>query len=135
MDDGLARNIDISNFNTQAILGLLTYARIHPSVLEIEYHPYLQQDRLVNWVKSQDIQVIAFASFGGAVFDLIPPSTAHLQNLFEHPVILTIAEKHNLNPGQVLLFFCYSTRNCRNSQECKCSSYEDQFESLFSQFG
>lgn len=103
VDEGLIRNIGISNFNTQAILDLLTYARIRPSILEIEYHPYLQQKRLIDWVKSQDIQIIAYASFGNVAFDDVPPHIAHLKNLFEHPVITKIAEKHGLNAGQVLL--------------------------------
>lgn len=102
VDEGLVRNIGISNFNTQTILHLLTYARIGPSVLEIELHPYLQQKRLVEWAKAQDIQVIAYASFGAAVFDELPPGTGHLQSLLSHPVITKVAEKHNLNAGQVL---------------------------------
>ncbi|CEP20050.1 hypothetical protein [Parasitella parasitica] len=56
VDAGLIRNIGISNFNVQSTLDLLTYARIPPSVLEIEHHPYLQQRRLVNWAQLQDIK-------------------------------------------------------------------------------
>ncbi|KAL9544624.1 hypothetical protein PS6_008674 [Mucor atramentarius] len=103
VDAGLIRNIGISNFNVQSTLDLLSYARIPPSVLEIEHHPYLQQRRLVQWIRSQGIQVIAYASFGNAVFDAVPPGTEHLENLMKHPVIVDIAKKHQLNTGQVLL--------------------------------
>lgn len=103
VDAGLILNIGISNFNVQSTLDLLSYARIPPSVLEIEHHPYLQQRRLIEWVRSQGIQVIAYASFGNAVFESLPPGTEHFQNLLEHPVIVDIAEKHQLNTGQVLL--------------------------------
>lgn len=105
VDAGLIRNIGLSNFNVQSILDLLTYARIAPSILEIEYHPYLLQDRLISWVKSQGIEVIAYASFGNTVFDKVPPATAHLQNLLTHPTVKKIAEKHGRNGGQVLLTF------------------------------
>lgn len=105
VDAGLIRNIGISNFNVQSILDLLTYARIRPSILEIEYHPYLLQDRLVAWVKAQGIEIIAYASFGNTAFDAVPPSTAHLENLLTHPTVKKIAEKHKRNGGQVLLTF------------------------------
>lgn len=103
VDAGKIRNIGISNFNVQSTLDLLSYARIPPSVLEIEHHPYLQQRRLVNWAQSQGIQVIAYASFGNAVFTKFPPGTEHLDNLMKHPVIVSIAEKHKRDVGQVLL--------------------------------
>jgi D-xylose reductase len=103
VDSGVVRNIGISNFNVQSTLDLLSYARIPPSVLEIEHHPYLQQRRLVNWAKSQGIQVIAYASFGNAVFEKFPPGTEHLENLMKHPVIVNIAEKHKRDVGQILL--------------------------------
>lgn len=105
VDEGLVRNIGISNFNVQSVLDLLTYARIRPAVLEIELHPYLQQPRLVEWVRAQDIQVIAYASFGNAVFDTVPSGTAHLPNLLAHPVLKKIAAKHGRNTGQIALKF------------------------------
>jgi D-xylose reductase len=105
VDQGLVRNIGVSNFNVQAILDLLTYARIRPSVLEIEYHPYLQQKRLVNWATAQDLHIIAYASFGNTAVSHIPASVSHVENLLTHPVIKKIADKNSLNPGQVLLEF------------------------------
>lgn len=103
VDSGLIRNIGISNFNVQSILDLLSYARIVPSVLEIEHHPYLQQTRLVKWIQSQGIKVIAYASFGNAVFENLPPGTEHLENLMKNPVIVSIAKKHQRDVGQILL--------------------------------
>lgn len=103
VDEGLVRNIGVSNFNTQTLTDLLAYARIKPAVLEIELHPYLQQKRLIKWTKEQDIHIIAYASFGNVVFDKVPPHLAHLDKLLSHPVITKIAKKHNLNPGQVAL--------------------------------
>lgn len=105
VDEGLVRNIGISNFNAQTILDLLTYARIKPAVLEIEIHPYLLQERLVTWVKSQGIEVIAYASFGNTVFNQVPPATAYLPSLLTHPTVTKIAQKHGRNGGQVLLTF------------------------------
>ena len=46
VDEGLTRHVGISNYTGALILDLLAYARIPPSVLQIEHHPYLTQPRL-----------------------------------------------------------------------------------------
>ncbi|KAI9498433.1 xylose reductase [Zychaea mexicana] len=103
VDDGLVRNIGISNFNVQLTLDLLTYCRIKPAVLQIELHPYLQQKRLVHWVQSQGIQVTAYSSFGPAAFDNVTAQGKQLGPLLEHDKIKQIADKHGKTTGQVLL--------------------------------
>lgn len=99
----LVRNIGISNFNVQAILDLLTYAKIRPAVLQVELHPYLQQTKLVNWVQSQGIHVTAYSSFGPASFVSLTDDGKNTAPLLENPVIKEIAAKHNKSTGQVLL--------------------------------
>lgn len=99
----LARNIGVSNFNVQALLDLLTYAKIKPAVLQVEIHPYLQQSKLVSWVQSQGIQVTAYSSFGPASFVSLTADGKNTAPLLENPVIQEIAAKHNKSTGQVLL--------------------------------
>ncbi|KAI8888413.1 4-dihydromethyltrisporate dehydrogenase [Backusella circina FSU 941] len=103
VDAGLVRNIGISNFNVQSTVDLLTYCKYKPATLEIEHHPYLQQKRLIDWVKTKDIHTIAYASFGPAVYNAVPKSIAHLPSLFTHPVIEKISKKHSKGPGEILL--------------------------------
>ncbi|RCI02450.1 NAD(P)H-dependent D-xylose reductase (XR) [Rhizopus stolonifer] len=104
VDQGLVRNIGVSNFNVQLILDMFTYCKYKPAILEIEHHPYLQQKRLINWAASQEIHTIAYASFGPSVYNGdVPNSVKHLQSFFEHPVIKKIAEKHNHGAGEILL--------------------------------
>ncbi|KAI8886648.1 4-dihydromethyltrisporate dehydrogenase [Backusella circina FSU 941] len=103
VDAGLVRNIGISNFNVQTILDLLTYCKYKPATLEIEYHPYLQQRRLVDWIRKQDIHTIAYASFGPTAFSVVPEKIAHFPSLLKHPVAEKIAEKHSISAGQVVL--------------------------------
>jgi D-xylose reductase len=43
---GLTKHIGISNYTGALILDLLSYAKIRPSVLQIEHHPYLTQPSL-----------------------------------------------------------------------------------------
>jgi D-xylose reductase len=46
VQQGLTKHIGISNYTGALILDLLSYAKIHPSVLQIEHHPYLTQPKL-----------------------------------------------------------------------------------------
>ena len=43
VEEGLVKNIGLSNFNCQGIRDVLSYAKIKPAVLQVELHPYLQQ--------------------------------------------------------------------------------------------
>ncbi|KAI7878224.1 xylose reductase [Lichtheimia hyalospora FSU 10163] len=103
VDDGLARNIGISNFNVQTILDMLTYCRIKPSILQIEHHPYLQQPRLVDWVKKQGIHIMAYSSFGPISYNEMTATGKNTPTLFDNETIKSIAAKHDKTPGQVLL--------------------------------
>ena len=43
---------------------MLSYARIEPQVLQVELHPYLTQQPLLNLAKTLGIAVTAYSSFG-----------------------------------------------------------------------
>ncbi|KAI9323542.1 xylose reductase [Dichotomocladium elegans] len=103
VESGKARNIGVSNFNVQMLLDLLTYAKIKPASLQIELHPYLQQTRLVEWVKKQGIQITAYSSLGPASFIQLTDDGKTAAPLLSHDVIAAIAAKHNKSAAQVLL--------------------------------
>ncbi|KAG1460052.1 hypothetical protein G6F46_000751 [Rhizopus delemar] len=81
--EDLPRNIGVSNFNVQLLLDLLTYCKYKLAALEIEYHSYPQQKRLVDGTVSRP--------------------TAYLKPFFEYPVIQKIAKKHNHGEDEILL--------------------------------
>lgn len=104
VDEGLIKSIGISNFSGSLIMDLLRGARIKPVALQIEHHPYLTQERLVKWVQSQGIQVVAYSSFGPQSFIEMGSDLAKTTPpLFEHPTIKKIADKHGVSTSQVLL--------------------------------
>jgi len=80
----------------------MKYARIEPQVLQIELHPYLTQQPLVDLCKILGIAVTAYSSFG-------PQSYVELgadkgaPSLLEHNAIADIAKAHKKTPAQVLL--------------------------------
>ncbi|KAN0114956.1 Aldo/keto reductase [Hyaloscypha variabilis] len=107
VDEGVVRSIGVSNFSTQLLYDLLSYARHPVSSLQIEHHPYLVQDTLVTMAQEEGIAITGYSTFGPQSFMELPPSfRARAENvpmLFDHPVIQKIAKAHRTSPGQVLL--------------------------------
>lgn len=104
VDAKLAKSIGISNFQAQLIYDMLRYARIPPATLQIEHHPYLVQQELLNLAKEEGIAVTAYSSFGPASFLEFGFKHAEaLVPLMKDDVITSIAKKHGKEPSQVLL--------------------------------
>lgn len=104
VDAGLARSIGVSNYQAQTLYDTLKYARIRPATLQIELHPYLQQNELVKLAKSEGITVTAYSSFGPTGFietDMDSAKTA--APLMEHDAIKAMATKYNKSTAQILL--------------------------------
>ena len=104
VDKGLAKSIGISNFNGQLIMDMLRYAKIPPATLQIEHHPYLTQEGLVNFAKDNKIAVTAYSSFGPQSFiELDMKRAKDTPLLFDNSTIKSVADKHGKTPAQILL--------------------------------
>lgn len=112
VDEGLARNIGVrfaihflvsphkvkkypfhSNYNGALLLDLQRYARIQPAVLQIEHHPYLVQQPLLNLTKTLGIAVTAYSSYGPQTW-LELDMHQSVPSLFENNVITSIAKRY-----------------------------------------
>jgi len=67
VDEGLAKNIGVSNVQGSLLIDILRYARIPPQALQVEIHPYNTQEPLVKLAQLHGIAVTAYSSFGPAV--------------------------------------------------------------------
>ncbi|KAI0148740.1 NAD(P)H-dependent D-xylose reductase [Xylariaceae sp. FL1272] len=104
---GFVKSIGISNFHTQLIYDLLSYAKIPPSVLQIEHHPYLTQPDLIKMAQENNIAVTGYSTFGPLSFlEMDHAGAKNTQPLFEVDAVKKIAAKHGKTPGQVLLRWC-----------------------------
>ncbi|ORX39296.1 Aldo/keto reductase [Kockovaella imperatae] len=99
VDKKKARNIGISNFRGVLISDLMTYARIPPAVLQVEMHPLLVQEQLIQLCKAYKIHITAYSSFGGPSYGPQPK----IGSLFEEEHIVAAGKAHKKTPAQVLL--------------------------------
>ncbi|KAH9993152.1 Aldo/keto reductase [Xylariaceae sp. FL0662B] len=105
--NGFVKSIGVSNFHTQLIYDLLSYARIPPSVLQVEHHPYLTQPNLIAMAQENNIVVTGYSTFGPQSFIELDNATAKdIKPLFEVDAVKGAAAKYGKSPGQVLLRWC-----------------------------
>lgn len=98
VETGLVRAIGVSNFTAPMLLDLLSYARIEPAINQIELHPYLQQERLVDFCHYKGIAVTAYSPLG------TPGSLRQNDSvLLEDKLVQEIAERHSKSPAQILI--------------------------------
>jgi len=64
VDKGLTRHIGVSNFPVALIHELLTGCRIKPAVNQVEVHPYMQQQKLIDYCSKRGIKVQAYSPLG-----------------------------------------------------------------------
>lgn len=99
---GLVRNIGICNVGTSQLRDLLSYATIRPSVLQVETHPYLTQEKLLRYCNQERIAYTAFSPLGAQSYfslGMANPSEAVMKN----PVVSKIAKTTGKSSAQVLL--------------------------------
>jgi aldehyde reductase len=93
VDQGKCRAIGLSDITLDGLLPIYESARIKPSVVQVEAHPYLPETELLEYCQKNDIVFLAFAPLGHG----ITPGP------LEDPVITAIAARVGKTPAQVLL--------------------------------
>lgn len=102
VEKGLCKHIGVSNFSIKKLKALCAAAKIKPEMNQIELHPYLQQDEMLNYCKEMGIHVTAYSPLGSgdrpAQF-----KEADEPVLLEDPAIIDLAEKLSATPAQILI--------------------------------
>ena len=57
---GKAKSIGVSNFLVEHLEAVLEIAEIVPAINQLEYHPYLQREKVASFAKSKGITIAAF---------------------------------------------------------------------------
>jgi len=93
VDSGKCRAIGLADVTLDKLIAVYESARIKPAVVQVESHPYLPENEMLEYCKEKDITLLAFAPLGHG----IKPGP------LEDPVVLAIAARVGKTPAQVLL--------------------------------
>lgn len=102
---GKAKAIGVANHSVPYLKELLKSAEIVPAVNQIENHPLLPQQEIVDFCLEKGIHVTAYSPLG---------STG--SPLFEDEDVQQVAKKHNVGPATVLLSWHSECLNDNASQ-------------------
>lgn len=99
---GLVKHIGVSNFSQKKLADLLTKCNIKPEVNQVELHPYLQQQALFDFCKSNQILMTAYSPLGSKDRSESMRRSDE-PDLFKDQVINEIAKSHHATAGQILI--------------------------------
>lgn len=99
----LVKQIGLSNFNSALLTQIYNFAKIKPSNLQIELHPYLQQNNMLKFVKeTYKMDVVAYSPLGAKSY-LELDMAKDYQDLTIHQIIKGLSKTYNKSEVQILL--------------------------------
>mmetsp|Transcript_4109 Transcript_4109/g.10169 ORF Transcript_4109/g.10169 Transcript_4109/m.10169 type:complete len:312 (+) Transcript_4109:85-1020(+) len=105
VDAGLVKAIGVSNWRICDLEEIYEGARIKPVCNQVEAHPYLQQNKLLQWCGARGILIASYSPLGSLVKDVLKEGPIDA-------VVNGIAERLGRSPGQVLLRWNLQTGRC-----------------------
>lgn len=90
--EGRVRAIGVTSFSSERLQDLFLHNEIKPAVNQLETHPFFQQDEAHAFLSQESIQHEAWAPFAEGKNDI-----------WNNPILVTIARKHERTVGQVVL--------------------------------
>lgn len=94
--EGAVRAIGVSNFSPERFVDLCMNQEIKPMVNQIEIHPFFQQEEALKVMKDYGVAVQAWG-----------PLSEAQRDIFNHKVLVKIAEKYDKSTAQVILRWHY----------------------------
>ena len=101
-EKGLTKHIGVSNFSIKKINQIIEESGVIPEVLQIELHPFLQQQKILNFTQEKGIFLTGYCPLGSADRPAVR-ILADEPKLFQQQIILDIAKDKDISPAQVIL--------------------------------
>lgn len=101
-EKGLAKHIGVSNFSIKKINQIADETGIMPEVLQVELHPFLQQQKLLNFANEKGIFLTGYCPLGSSD----RPAVRILEGepkLFQNQLIQEIANQKGVSMAQIIL--------------------------------
>jgi diketogulonate reductase-like aldo/keto reductase len=118
VDDGRCRSIGLADLTLENLKIVVAAARIKPSVVQVESHPYLPEWELLDFCREQGIVLLAFAPLGHGMDP----------KLLEDPVITSIAQRVGKTPAQVALAWAVQRGSAYLTTSTKPRRIQENFE-------
>jgi len=91
-EEGRIRAIGVSNFASDRLVDLIAFSDVVPAVNQVETNPFQQQTEYQQLLRSEGVQIEAWAPFAEGKNDL-----------FSNPVLSSIGQEYDKSPAQVVL--------------------------------
>lgn len=113
---GKTRAVGVSNFSIAELKDILPYATDVPiSCNQIEVHPWLPNNEVIDFAKENDILITCYSPFAG--------QKADGATLLKDDSVLKLAEKNGMDVGQLLQSWAVQRGTVplgKSQTECKC---------------
>lgn len=86
------RAVGVSNYQEKHLQEILDLRSLVPAVNQIELHPYLSQENLVNFCTQHNIKIESWS-----------PLCANKNNLLDEQILKDLGEKYSKTPAQIVL--------------------------------
>ncbi len=101
-EQGLIKHIGVSNFSIKKINQIANETGVMPEVLQVELHPFLQQQPLLDFANEKGIFLTGYCPLGSSD----RPAIRILEDepkLFQNPIIQEIANQKGVSVAQIIL--------------------------------
>ena len=98
----LVRQIGVCNYNSALLHDLMRYAQIAPSMLQIEAHPFLTNEKLIRLAKNYGLDVTAYSPLGASSYVEIGMA-GESDSVLDTKEVKAIAQAHGKSAAQIVL--------------------------------
>jgi len=118
VDEGHCKLIGLSDITIEKLREIVAVARIKPSMVQVESHPYLPKWDLLDFCREQGIVLQAFAALGHALEPRV----------LDDPVITAVAQRVHKTPAQVALAWAVQRGTAFLTTSTKLRRIQESFD-------